>query len=121
MVRDHYRDSAARVGQFLLEAYDNFYYYRPLVRLIRRGIALGFGNTNVELLFLQGDLNTKFSDVLSPGPFVWSSFDGERVSEVLSSLSICERFKIEVRQLFLDKFSNKLCIVFKIKFQNFFK
>lgn len=91
IVRDHYRDSAARVGQFLLEAYDSFYYYRPLVRLIRRGISLGFGNTNVEVLFLQGDLHDNFANVLAPGPFVWSSFDGERVSEVLSSLSISER------------------------------
>ena len=97
LVRDHYRDAAARIGRFLLEAYDCFYYYRPIVQLIRRGISLGFGNTNFELLFHQNDLGNQHTDVLAPGPFVWCSLDGELTTEILTCLSVCERFKLEVR------------------------
>ena len=96
LVRDHYQDSAARAGRFLLEAFDSFYYYRPLIQLISRGISLGFGNTNVEMLFYQVNADGKFDDVLTNGPFVWNSFDADQVKEVLDCLSICERVKLEV-------------------------
>ena len=81
----------------MLETYDCFYYYRPLTQLIRRGISLGFGNTNFELLFQHEDLGNKYADVLAPGPYIWCSMDGEMITEVLTSLSICERFKLEVK------------------------